>query len=402
MKIFSKIIRFRWSANNSNSNSKLNMSIQIDDKLLFSGICLMAIGIIMIYSASIAYASYDKKLDNQYYYLIRHLCYLFVGVVSGITVFNIPTSFWKKYSNHIALLILAMLIIVLIPYVGRTVNGATRWIGIGAFNLQPSELAKLGVIIFLAKYACNKVLSFKKSKKDIIFLFSVICIIDLLLLIEPDMGSATVVFIIALGILFMAGMDKKIVFNILGFGIIGFVALVLFEPYRMRRIIGFINPWDDALGKGYQLTHSLLAIGHGSWFGVGVGNSIEKLFYLPEAHTDFILAIIGEETGMLGIGVILFLFWMIFYRGFNVIGSETERYEGRKFQALMAQGISLWFFTQALVNVGVAVGILPTKGLTLPFVSFGGSSILVSCISLAILLKVDYENKQIKRGIIIS
>ena len=213
------------------------------------------------------------------------------------------------------------------------------------------------------------------------------------------MGSTTVVFIIALGILFMADINKKIIIGFTSIGVIGFVVLILIAPYRMRRVLGFINPWDDALGKGYQLTHSLLAVGHGGWHGVGLGNSIEKLFYLPEAHTDFIMAIIAEETGVAGVVVVLMLFWIIFYRGFTVVGTECKHLANRKFQGLLAQGISLWFVAQALVNVGVSVGVLPTKGLTLPFVSFGGSSVLVSCIALAILLKIDYENKLIKKGI---
>jgi cell division protein FtsW len=205
--------------------------------------------------------------------------------------------------------------------------------------------------------------------------------------------------LISLTILFMGGINKKIILIVCGGGILSFIALVIAAPYRMKRVLGFIDPWQDALGKGYQLTHSLLAIGHGGWFGVGLGNSIEKLFYLPEAHTDFILAIIAEETGVFGVGIIILLFWLIFYRGFEVVSREASNLTNRKFQALLSQGISVWFFAQALVNVGVVVGLLPTKGLTLPFISFGGSSILVSFIALAILLKIDYENKKLRVGV---
>ncbi len=207
------------------------------------------------------------------------------------------------------------------------------------------------------------------------------------------MGSTTVVFVIAFSIFFLADGSLKWVSIVSGVGVIAFSLLVFTSEYRMKRVLGFLNPWDDALGKGYQLSHSLLAIGHGSWTGVGLGNSVEKLYYLPEAHTDFIMAIIGEEFGVIGILVILLLFWIIFYRGSTVIATEAKRISGRKFQGYLAHGISIWFFFQAIVNIGVVIGMLPTKGLTLPFISYGGSSILINCIALSILLKIDYENK---------
>ncbi len=376
---------------NSNSNAIVDMN------LLFASIILVAIGVVMVYSASIAYAASDSAINSQYYYLIRHVGYIIVGMVAGVIAFNVPTTFWNKHAVKIAVIVIMLLIAVLIPHVGRTVNGAKRWIGIGLLNLQPSELAKLGMAIYLSDYVCGKSLSLKRFWHDLVPVLIAIGLVSGLLLLEPDMGSTTVVFIISLGILYMANIDKKIIVGLSSIGAVGFVLLILMEPYRMRRVLGFINPWEDALGKGYQLTHSLLAVGHGGWFGVGLGNSIEKLFYLPEAHTDFILAIIAEETGVVGVSVIILLFWIIFYRGFSVIGRDAKNLPNRMFQSLLAQGISIWFFSQAVVNIGVAVGILPTKGLTLPFVSFGGSSILISCIAVGILLKVDYENKKIKR-----
>ncbi|MBP9743529.1 MAG: putative lipid II flippase FtsW [Burkholderiales bacterium] len=390
MKIFTKF--FNWLFDDSGRNHKY----LLDDKILFSAICLIAIGIIMVYSASIAYATNDKATHSQYFYIVRHLGYLVVGLFAGIITFNAPTNFWRDNAPLIGIIIVTLLIAVLIPHLGKTVNGSKRWIGVGILNLQPSELAKLGMAIFLSYYVCSKDSNLSRFFKDVLPVFAIIGIVDGLLLLEPDMGSATVVFIIALGILFMANIDKMVIIGFSGIGIIGFVVLILTAPYRMRRVLGFINPWDDALGKGYQLTHSLLAIGHGGWLGVGLGNSIEKLFYLPEAHTDFILAIIAEETGVAGVGIVLLLFWIIFYRGFSIIGPQAKL-ANRPFQAVLAQGISLWFFAQSLVNVGVTIGVLPTKGLTLPFVSFGGSSILVSCMALAILLKIDYENKLINK-----
>lgn len=396
MQILSKF--FKWLFDDSGGKKQYIL----DDKILYSGICLLAIGLFMVYSASIAYATNDKSIHNQYYYIIRHFGYVVVAVLAGIGAFSLPTSFWKKHALKIGIIVVVLLVAVLIPHVGRTVNGSKRWIGIGMINLQPSELAKLGMAIFLSYYVSSKASGLKRFVQDVVPVFGIIGLVSGLLLLEPDMGSTTVVFIIALGILFMAEIDKLIIIGFSSIGIIGFVVLILIAPYRMRRVLGFINPWDDALGKGYQLTHSLLAVGHGSWFGVGLGNSIEKLFYLPEAHTDFILAIIGEETGVAGIAIVMLLFWIIFYRGFTVVGFEARSLANRKFHGLLAQGISLWFFAQALVNIGVAIGVLPTKGLTLPFVSFGGSSILVSCVALAILLKIDYENKLIKRGVLIE
>lgn len=381
------------------SDSSLDKKSLIDTEILYAAILLIAIGIIFVYSASIAYAVRDTTMHSQYYYLIRHIFYILVGMLLAIGVFNLPTSILKKHAFSISMVIVVLLIGVLIPHIGRIVNGSRRWIGFGMINIQPSELAKLGMAIYLSHYVCSKAAGLKNFVSDIIPIFIIIGIVDGLLLLEPDMGSATVVFIIALGVLYMANLDKKIILGFSGVGVIGFVVLILIAPYRMRRVLGFIDPWQDALGKGYQLTHSLLAVGRGGWFGVGLGNSIEKLFYLPEAHTDFILAIIAEETGVLGVGIILLLFWIIFYRGFTIVGVDASKLPGRKFQGLLAQGISLWFFAQTIVNVGVAVGALPTKGLTLPFISFGGSSIVVSFIALAILLKIDYENRQIKRGI---
>lgn len=382
--------------------SKHNQEAKIDEPVLFSAIMLAVFGIIMVYSASIAFATHDANLQNSYYYVIRHAMYLLVGTIAGGIAFSVPTSFWRKNAVKIAVLIILLLVAVLVPHVGKTVNGAKRWIGIGLLNVQPSEFAKLGMAIYLSDYVCGKTLSFKRFWNDLFPVLLAIGIVSVLLLAEPDMGSTTVVFTIALGILYMADIDKKFITGLTLIGVIGFVGLIIAAPYRMRRVLGFIDPWQDALGKGYQLTHSLLAVGHGGWLGAGLGNSIEKLFYLPEAHTDFILAIIAEETGALGVLVVLLFFWIIFYRGFKLIGNEARYLANRQFQSLLAQGISLWFFAQALVNIGVAIGVLPTKGLTLPFISFGGSSILVSCIALGILLKIDYENRQIKRGVVIS
>ncbi|MCE2706381.1 MAG: putative lipid II flippase FtsW [Proteobacteria bacterium] len=378
-------------------DSELDYDSVYDSKIIFSVIMLLAIGLMMVYSASIAYASVGSH--SQYYFLIRHSISMLIGILAFMLVFSLPTSFWSKNARLVAILIALLLLAVLVPHVGRVINGSRRWIGFGGIGLQPSELSKLGIVIYLSYYLSGKTLDLHKFFYDfgpmLLVLIAYIC----LLLLEPDMGTATVVFIISLSMFYMSDISRKFILTLTAIGVVGFIFLVIVEPYRIRRFLGFMNPWDDALGKGYQLTHSLLAVGHGGWLGVGIGNSIEKLFYLPEAHTDFILAIIAEETGILGVSIILLLFFIIFYRGFTVIATESRYLMNRKFQSMVAQGISVWFLVQALINIGVTIGILPTKGLTLPFISYGGSSILINFIALAILLKIDYENKQIKRGV---
>ncbi len=387
MQILNKILR--WLTTDKQKPG----TIGLDNNILFSTILLMTIGIVMVYSASIAYAGKDSGSGNQYYYVIRHVISIAIGLVASITAFSLPTSFWKENANRIIVIVILLLIAVLIPHVGRVVNGSRRWLPLVFFNLQPSELAKIGTAIYMANYFCGSNINWRNIKGEVFPVLLTLLTIWLLLLLEPDMGSTTVVFLIALTILYLSDLNVKVIWGALLLGGTAFVGLIVFEPYRMKRVTGFLDPWTDALGKGYQLSHSLLAFGHGGWFGVGLGNSIEKLYYLPEAHTDFIMAVIGEEFGVVGVLSILILFWIIFYRGFTVIATESRRINGRKFQALLAQGISTWFFAQAVVNIGVAVGVLPTKGLTLPFVSFGGSSILVNCIAIGILLKIDLENK---------
>ena len=375
MRIINKI--FQWLITDQQKPGKSGL----DNNILFSAIILLTIGVVMVYSASIAYAGKDSGSGNQYYYFIRHLIAIALGAAGGALAFSRPSSFWKRNANKIIVIVLILLVAVLIPHVGRLVNGSRRWLPLGLLSLQPSELAKLGIAIYMANYFCGKTLSMKNFRSDVVPVIATLLTVCVLLLAEPDMGSTTVVFIIALTILYLSDLNVKVIFAAVLFGAAAFVLLIVFEPYRMKRVVGFLDPWQDALGKGYQLSHSLLAFGHGGWFGVGLGNSIEKLYYLPEAHTDFIMAIIGEEFGVAGVLVILLLFWIIFYRGFTMIATETKRLPGRKFQGLLAQGISVWFFAQAIVNIGVAIGMLPTKGLTLPFVSFGGSSVLVNCIS---------------------
>lgn len=382
---------WRWL---STDKKLANNKIGLDNNILFSAILLITIGLVMVYSASIAYAAKDSGSGNQYFYVMRHSLAIALGIVGGVLAFSRPTSFWQKNADKIMIGVIILLIAVLIPHIGKVVNGSRRWLPLGFLNLQPSELAKLGTAIYMANYFRGRNMDLSNIGRDVIPIVLALASVCGLLLFEPDMGSTTVVFIIALTILYLSNLDVRIIIGVVVFGIVAFVGLIIAAPYRMKRVLGFLDPFKDALGKGYQLSHSLLAFGHGGWFGVGLGNSIEKLYYLPEAHTDFIMAIIGEEFGVIGVLVVLTLFWIIFYRGFTIIATEAKRIPERKFQGLLAHGISVWFFAQAVVNIGVAIGMLPTKGLTLPFVSFGGSSILVNCIALAILLRIDYENKE--------
>jgi cell division protein FtsW len=286
---------------------------------------------------------------------------------------------------------------VLVPGLGREVNGARRWLGLRLFNVQPSELMKLAVALYAADYTARKYAVLKSFRRGLLPMLGVMLLVSWLLLREPDFGALVVVATIAFGVLFLGGMNGRH-FALLGAMLaLGFALLVVSSPYRMQRIFGYLDPWSDAYGKGYQLSHALIAFGRGEWFGVGLGASVEKLFYLPEAHTDFLLAVIAEELGFAGVLAVLALFAWIVMRAF-AIGRQAALRE-RPFAALLAQGIGIWFGVQALINMGVNMGLLPTKGLTLPLMSFGGSGLVVNCVALAILLRADWETRQLARGL---
>lgn len=288
------------------------------------------------------------------------------------------------------------LALVLIPGVGREVNGARRWISLPGFSFQPSELVKIAAVLYAADYTARKTAVMHSFRDGLLPMLGVMLIVGWLLLREPDFGAFVVIAVVATGILFVGGMNVRWFAGLLALMLAGFAALVFSSPYRMQRIFGFMDPWSDAFGQGYQLSHALIAFGRGEWLGVGLGASVEKLFYLPEAHTDFLLAVIGEELGFAGVLVVLGLFAWLVLRTF-AIGRQAAALE-RPFAALVAQGIAIWFGVQAFINMGVNLGVLPTKGLTLPFMSFGGTAILANCVALAILLRVDWENRQLMRG----
>ncbi|SEK31572.1 putative lipid II flippase FtsW [Nitrosovibrio tenuis] len=371
-----------------------------DQSLIWSAIFLLSLGLVMVYSASISIAEAGRS-TNGYpaYFLVRHGAYLAAGLVAGLIAFQIPMRLWQKYAFHLFLLGVLLLVLVLVPGIGREVNGSRRWISLLVVNFQPSEFMKLFMVIYVANYTVRKAAYLGNFRKGFLPMLIVMLMVGLLLLLEPDFGSFVVITAIMMAILFLGGINLKLFTGLIGFVVMGLLTLIWVEPYRMQRFFGFLDPWDDPYGKGYQLSHALIAFGRGEWLGVGLGGSVEKLFYLPEAHTDFLLAVIAEELGFAGVATVVALFACLIIRAF-VIGRQAALRE-RFFPALLAQGIGVWLGVQAFINMGVNMGVLPTKGLTLPLMSFGGSSIVVSCLALALLLRVDWENRQLMKGYVV-
>jgi len=370
---------------------------EYDHCLLWVTALLLSIGLVMVYSASIAIAEGSRMTgNNATYYLTRHAVFVLVSLVAATVVFQVPLRVWQQLAPFLFLGGLGLLALVLIPGIGREVNGSRRWLSLYVVNLQPSELVKVAVVLYAADYTVRKAAFMHSLRKGFLPMFAVMMLAGGLLLMDPDFGAFAVITVIAMGILFLGGMNWRLFAGLIVMLVIGFLLLIWTSPYRMQRVIGFMDPWADPYGKGYQLSHALIAFGRGEWFGVGLGASVEKLFYLPEAYTDFLLAVIAEELGFAGVLLIIVLFTLLVWRAF-VIGRracELERY----YAALVAQGVGLWIGVQAIINMGVNMGLLPTKGLTLPLLSFGGSAILATCCAIAILLRVDWENRQQARG----
>ena len=368
-----------------------------DQSLIWSAILLLSLGLVMTYSASISIAEAGQGASGYpAYFLVRHGAYLVVGLLAGLIAFQVPTQIWQKYSFHLFLLGVVLLMLVLIPGIGHKVNGSRRWISLMIVNFQPSEFMKLFMVFYVANYAVRKAAYLGSFRKGFLPMLIVMLIVGVLLLLEPDFGAFVVITCIMMAILFLGGINLKLFTGLIGFLIVALLTLSWVEPYRMRRFFGFLDPWDDPYGKGYQLSHALIAFGRGEWLGVGLGGSVEKLFYLPEAHTDFLLAVIAEELGFIGVMTVVALFAWVVIRAF-IIGRQAA-IRDRHFPALVAQGVGVWLGLQAFVNMGVNMGVLPTKGLTLPLMSFGGSSVVASCTALAVLLRVDWENRQLMKG----
>jgi cell division protein FtsW len=371
---------------------------EYDRSLAWAALLLAATGLVMVYSASIATAESSRLTgNNAAWYLARHGVFLAAALVAAIAVFLFPVKFWQSAAPWLFAGGVALLVLVLLPGIGREVNGARRWLDAPFVSVQPSELMKLAAVLYAADYTSRKHAVMKSFKKGLLPMLGVMLLVSWLLLREPDFGAFVVIALTAFGILFLGGMNVRHFAALVGMLGAGFVVLILSSPYRMQRIFGFMDPWSDAFGKGYQLSHSLIAFGRGEWLGVGLGASVEKLHYLPEAHTDFLLAVIAEELGFAGVALVIGLFVWIVARAF-AIGRQAILHE-RHFAALAAQGIGLWIGFQALINMGVNVGLLPTKGLTLPLMSYGGSGLLVNFVALAILLRIDWENRQLARGL---
>ena len=370
-----------------------------DASLVWVVVGLMALGLVMVYSASVALP--DNPKFARYaptHFLTRHAISMAIAFVAALAVLQAPIRLWEKHAHWVFVAALVLLVIVLVPFIGKGVNGARRWIPIGVMNFQPSELAKLGIALYAASYMVRKMDTRENFFRAVTPMAVALAFVGLLLLAEPDMGAFMVIAAVALGILFLGGVNGRM-FALAALVLLGaFVLMIVLSPWRAERIFAYLDPWNPqyAQGRAYQLTHSLIAFGRGEIFGQGLGASVEKLHYLPEAHTDFLLAVIGEELGFVGVlAVIAAFFWVT--RRIFVIGRQAVALD-RVFAGLMTQGIGIWIGGQAFINMGVNLGVLPTKGLTLPLMSYGGSAILMNLVALAIVLRVDMENRQLMRG----
>ncbi len=367
------------------------------DRPLAAVVCaLILLGAVMVYSASISLADSPRYRVTPTQFLERHALSLAIAFAAGAVAFSIPLRVWEKFAPLVFLGGVALLVLVLV--VGRGALGATRWIPLGPLTLQPSELMKLACVLYAASYTVRKQDHMHDFRKGFAPLATVTALIGVLLLLQPDLGGFGVIAAICMGVLFLGGVNGRLFAGIFAALVATFIGVILASPWRFERIKAYWRPFDDefALGRGYQLTHSLMAFGRGEWFGVGLGRSVEKLHYLPEAHTDFILAVIGEELGLAGVLVVVVLFYWLIKRAFE-IGRQAVALE-RVFAGLVAQGVGLWIGVQAFINMGVATGVLPTKGLTLPFMSYGGSALLAMIAAVGIVLRVDRENRILMRG----
>ena len=357
---------------------------------------LLCLGVLMVYSATISFSDSPKYHTAPYHFLIRQIINIVIGLIAGFAVYRTPMRVWMRIAPYLAGVAIFLLIIVLIPGIGRSVNGARRWIALGPMNFQVTEFVKFAVLIAAAAFTVKRQEYMHSVTKGLAPMFIIIAVISGLIGVQPDLGATAVIIAIAMGVLFLGGLDGKIFTAVLILAIaIGF-SMIYLSPWRLERMISYWDVWGNAYGKGYQLSHSLIAFGRGEWFGVGLGASIEKLHYLPESHTDFIMAVIGEELGFVGVVVVVVAFYFFVRRAF-AIGRQSIKLD-RVFPGLVAEGVGIWIGFQAIINLGVATGMFPTKGLTLPFVSYGGSSLISTIAAVALLLRVDRENRILMRG----
>lgn len=356
-----------------------------DKSLVVVALALMSIGLVIVTSASMPEA--QRLYDNPFHFAIRHGIYLIAATISAMVVMQLPMNFWRVTNPYLLLAAIGLLVAVLL--IGRTVNGSTRWLVLGPITVQAAEPAKLFFFAYLAGYLVRRYEEVTENLKGFIKPLAVFFILAMLLLLQPDLGTVVVMFATTLGLLFLAGARLWQFFALVFVGLMAVVALIVFEEYRLKRVTSFMDPWADPFGTGYQLTQSLMAYGRGNWFGQGLGNSLQKLEFLPEAHTDFVMAILAEELGFAGVIAVLGLILVMVVRALRIGNQALLR--GRAFDGFLAYSIAIWFSFQTAVNIGASAGILPTKGLTLPLVSYGGSSLIIMSVAVALLLRIDFE-----------
>jgi cell division protein FtsW len=371
---------------------------RIDAPLLLVSAALVLLGVVMVYSASITLADSPRYRVTPAHFLLRHLFALGVALAAAAVAFSVPLARWQRLAPVAFVGAFALLVLVLVPGVGTGALGARRWIPLGLINLQPSELMKVACVLYAASFTVRKQDYMHSLKRGFLPIGVVMLLVGGLLQLQPDLGAFIVIAAIAMGILFLGGLNGRLFIAITVLLVLGLAAIVWLFPYRRERIFAYLDPWaaEHVLRKGYQLTHSLIAFGRGEWFGVGLGGSVEKLHYLTEAHTDFIVAVIAEELGLVAVLALIVAFYWLTRRAFE-IGRQAVALE-RTFAGLVAQGIGIWLGVQSFINIGVASGLLPTKGLTLPLVSYGGTAMLSTVVAIGLLLRVDFENRVLMRG----
>jgi cell division protein FtsW len=373
--------------------------MEYDQPLVWCVLLLMLFGMVMVYSASIALPDSPKFANyKNHFFVQRQAVFIGIAIVAAAVAFRVRMQDWQRAAPYLFIATLVALVLVLIPGLGVNVNGGRRWLSLKVFQFQPSELMKLFIVLYAADYTVRKQEYMHRLSKGFLPMALAVAFVGMLLLLEPDLGAFGVIVCIAMGILFLGGVNAVWFGGIASMLVTIFVAIIMLSPFRRARLFAYLNPWEEenALNKSYQLTHSLIAFGRGEIGGVGLGASVEKLHYLPEAHTDFLLAVIGEELGMVGVLVTIGMFYWIVKRAFD-IGRQAIAID-QTFAGLTAKGIGIWIGVQTFINMGVNLGLLPTKGLTLPLMSYGGTGIIINCVGLAILLRIDYENRQLMRG----
>ncbi len=370
-----------------------SLTPKFDPLLMGAIVSLLALGLIMVTSASIGIA--DRRLANPFYYTFHQSFCMFVGFSGALFVFTLPIKVWYRFAALMMVVALASLVLVLIPGIGRVVNGSARWLNLGFSAFQVSEFCKLAVVVYLSSYVVRHGDALKHKISGFIRPMLLLSLVGALLILEPDFGATVVIMTTALAMLFLAGVPLSQFIALLSVVVATMGVVAISAPYRLQRLTSFLDPWAVQFDSGYQLTQALIAFGRGEWLGVGLGSSVQKLFYLPEAHTDFIFAVLAEELGLVGAIATLGLYILFVWRGM-IVGLHAERRDDR-FAAFLSYGISLWVGLQTLINLGVNTGVLPTKGLTLPFLSYGGSSVMIVCIAVGLLVRVDYENRLARR-----